>query len=117
MNKVLIYQTLKSKRVLDQALGEHHGKALHPVTIPDVREKWVHYNGETWPTLLATDKGPGVEGDIIDVNDAELEKLKKWESHYQLHPIDTPLGPALTFIFERPGLKAALGHVAVFREA
>lgn len=77
--KVFIYATLKSKNILDQALGEKHGKKLIPATLRDYEEEYVD---KEWPTITQVHVGE-VKGYVIEVSAEELNKLDNWEDHYQ----------------------------------
>lgn len=116
MNKVFIYATLKKRGILEEALGEKHGKELQPAVLHGYQEKPVHYDQQSWPTLWAMGPKAETPGDIIEVDDEELGKLKSWENHYKLRPVSTSVGDASAFFFERPGVRASLGQLATWRE-
>lgn len=80
--KLFIYATLKSKRILEQALGAKHNKKLIPTILYDWEESIDITSDDAWPTINPVHVGE-VKGDIIEVNAEELNKLDKWESSYR----------------------------------
>jgi gamma-glutamylcyclotransferase (GGCT)/AIG2-like uncharacterized protein YtfP len=98
--KVFIYGTLKRKKILEEALGEKHGKTLTKAYLPGYKVVTVKADSDTWPSIQ-----PGkdvITGDVIDVTVNEFDKLKRWEDHYMPHHVTTTKGEAMTFIFEQP---------------
>jgi hypothetical protein len=112
MNRIFIYQTLKQKQILEEALGENHGKVLTPAHVYDYTEVAVYWDHETWPTLRHSRPGTALKGDIITVSDSELEKLRAWEKNYKLTPVKTDQGEAMAFMFDAMNRIAPLGDVA-----
>ncbi len=100
MNKVFIYETLKRRSVLEEALGENHGKVLTPAITYGYMEMTVSYNHDLWPTLWSASENHVVKGDVINVTDTELEKLRAWENNYRLKLVPTDHGDAWAFVFD-----------------
>jgi hypothetical protein len=102
MKRVFIYETLKKRKILEEALGEKHGKPLTPAMCYGFEEHFIHHakSRTTWPTLWPMGKRHSVRGYIINVTDIELMKLKKWERHYRAQLVQTNHGDALAFIFD-----------------
>jgi len=114
MNRVFIYATLKSKSVLEKALGTNHGKVMVPTIAHGYKETFIHHNHDVWPTLWTTGSRVSTKGDIINVTDDELAKLRAWENNYVLRPVQTEDGQALAFFFE-PVRKVPMASVIRWR--
>lgn len=97
--KVFLYATLKKEGILEQALGEKHGKVMTPAIALGYFEAAVKFKGDTWPTMLKAGYANQVKGDLIDVSLPEMGKLRAWESHYVPEKIQTSGGPAQAFLF------------------
>ena len=109
MPKVFVYHTLKRQKILETALGERHGKTMTRATAPGFIESAVFHGKQTWPSLYAVGRGGSVQGDIIDVDDSEMARLRHWEDHYEPKMIDTSAGPAYAFFFRPPSQKRETG--------
>jgi hypothetical protein len=99
--KVFIYATLISKRILEQALGEDHGKQLTAASLEGWRPALFAAYHDMWPTL-ERQRGMRAHGYTIDVTPQEFDKLKAWEERYYPLEVPTDRGVATTFIFQRP---------------
>lgn len=87
---VFVYETLKKKRIQEEALG--HSKEEEPAYI----EGWKEVAKETWPTIR---KGMGkVNGFIIQVTARELKQLDEWEDRYSRQIVHTDKGAAWAYI-------------------
>lgn len=104
MSQVFVYETLKHKRILEQALGTNHGKVMVRAILPRYEEVFeTDKYGDRWPTL--TEDRHYVKGDIIQVDDSELKKLDEWENKYKRKEVVTSEGKAWTYVYT--GSKAA----------
>ncbi len=99
--KIFLHATLKKERILEEALGEHHGKRMTSAIAPGYLETAISYKNDSWPTMLASSPTSYVKGDIINVTPAEMDKLKAWENHYQPREVKTSDGPAQAFFFRK----------------
>ena|SRR5260221_7231753 len=91
--KVFIYATLKSRHILEEALGEKHGKKLTPTTLNDWEES---ISEKEWPTIDPVHIGE-VKGDMIEVSAEELNKLDHWENNYRRIKVKTEIGSAWAY--------------------
>lgn len=91
--KMFIYATLKSKGILEKALGEKHSKKLIPACLYDWEES---IEDKEWPTINEVHIGE-VKGDIIEVNAEELNKLDNWENNYRRIKVKTDKGNAWAY--------------------
>lgn len=114
MNRLFIYGTLKKERILEEALGENHGKSMAPATLPNHIETSWHYDHERWPSI-ATWTGKDLKGEIVNVSDLELAKLDMWENNYARKEVETTGGTAWVYVFMRPGARANLGDLMRIR--
>lgn len=97
MPKVFVYATLKDRKILESALDEPHGKKMTPALLRGYIETKEARDGKWWPTIERRRDQYGLDGDVFDVNDKELDRLDQWEDKYRREQHDTSEGPAWVY--------------------
>lgn len=99
-NRVFVYETLKSKAVREKALNIRHDVPHEPAKAIGWVETFVTYKNQKWPTLFAFPHR-FCWGEILEINNADLDKLDRWENYYKRRLIMTDLGRVWTYIFKK----------------
>lgn len=110
MSIVYIYGSLRKAGIREDALGaDARDVKMMPASVTDFKEEFVAIGTQRYPTLVPK-AGNVVNGDVLFVNNRDMQRLDNWEQKYRRHPIFTnEYGLAWTFLLQDQKTKNADG--------
>ena len=85
---LFVYGSLMSRSELERVLGRPYKGDYRPHRLHGYRREWQASSGEVAYLGLRKDAASSVSGFLIELTDADLEKLDDWEPGYRRVPVE-----------------------------